>query len=40
VIGNVAVYLDDNHLTRMYATTLAPILARDLSDVGLLRAAG
>lgn len=40
VIGNVAVYLDDNHLTRMYATTLAPVLARDLSDVGLLRAAG
>lgn len=27
VIGNVAVYRDDNHLSRLYATTLGPSLA-------------
>ncbi|MDQ1137582.1 peptidoglycan/LPS O-acetylase OafA/YrhL [Microbacterium sp. SORGH_AS 1204] len=30
VIGNVAVYHDDNHLTRLYARTLAPTLAEQL----------
>ncbi|WP_164878115.1 acyltransferase family protein [Microbacterium enclense] len=30
VIGNVAVYRDDNHLSRTYATTLAPSLAEQL----------
>lgn len=30
VIGNVAVYRDDNHLTRMYARTLGPSLAEQL----------
>lgn len=30
VIGNVAVYRDDNHLTRTYARTLAPSLAEQL----------
>ncbi len=34
VIGNVAVYLDDNHLTHMYAATLAPMLARELAAAG------
>ncbi len=36
VIGNVAVYMDDNHLTEMYATTLAPMLARELADAGVI----
>jgi hypothetical protein len=26
VIGNVLVYLDDNHLTATYAATMAPII--------------
>ncbi|MDI9892093.1 acyltransferase family protein [Rhodococcus sp. IEGM 1404] len=30
VVGNVAVYRDDNHLSRTYATTLAPSLAEQL----------
>ena len=30
VIGNVAVYRDDNHLSRTYATTLAPLLSEQL----------
>ncbi|WP_082516493.1 acyltransferase family protein [Microbacterium sp. Leaf436] len=30
VIGNVAVYRDDNHLTRMYARSLGPSLAEQL----------
>ncbi|MDQ1083273.1 MULTISPECIES: acyltransferase family protein [Microbacterium] len=30
VIGNVAVYRDDNHLTRLYARTLGPSLAEQL----------
>lgn len=38
VIGNVAVYLDDNHLTHMYAATLAPLLARELAAAGLIGA--
>jgi hypothetical protein len=25
-IGNVLVYLDDNHLTASYATTMAPVI--------------
>lgn len=29
-IGNLAVYLDDNHLTSMFATTLAPALREQL----------
>lgn len=31
-IGNVAVYIDDNHLSRTYARTLAPILERILAE--------
>lgn len=30
VVGNVALYRDDNHLSRAYATTLAPSLAEQL----------
>lgn len=30
VIGNIAVYLDDNHLTKMFATTLAPQMREQL----------
>lgn len=30
IIGNVVVYRDDNHLSRTYATTLAPSLAEQL----------
>ena len=30
VVGNVALYRDDNHLSRTYATTLAPSLAEQL----------
>ncbi len=30
VIGNVAVYRDDNHLTRLYARTLGPSMAEQL----------
>lgn len=32
VIGNVAVYRDDNHLTRSYARTLAPNLSEQLPE--------
>lgn len=32
VIGNVAMYRDDNHLTRVYARTLGPSLAEQLPD--------
>ncbi len=32
VIGNVAVYRDDNHLTRSYARTLAPSLGEQLPE--------
>lgn len=32
VIGNVAVYRDDNHLTRLYARTLGPSLAEQLTS--------
>ncbi|MDF2664874.1 MAG: putative acyltransferase [Microbacterium sp.] len=31
VVGNVALYRDDNHLSRTYAATLAPLLAEQLS---------
>ncbi|VXB12917.1 O-acetyltransferase OatA [Microbacterium sp. 8M] len=34
-IGNVAVYLDDNHITRDYGLTLAPMLAEMLDHAGL-----
>ncbi|WP_033104746.1 SGNH hydrolase domain-containing protein [Microbacterium profundi] len=30
VIGNIAVYIDDNHLTKMFATTLAPAMRAQL----------
>jgi hypothetical protein len=30
IVGNVVVYRDDNHLSRAYATTLAPSLAEQL----------
>lgn len=33
-IGNVAVYIDDNHLSRTYARTLAPFLERVLMESG------
>ncbi|KJL28406.1 acyltransferase family protein [Microbacterium oxydans] len=33
-IGNVAVYIDDNHLSRSYALTLAPFLERILTESG------
>lgn len=33
-IGNIAIYLDDNHLTDAYGATLAPMLARMLEDGG------
>lgn len=33
-VGNVWVYLDDNHLTRSYAATLAPALEERLRAVG------
>lgn len=35
VIGNVAVYIDDNHPTLTYMTTLAPFMERDLTAQGL-----
>lgn len=31
-IGNIAVYIDDNHLSRTYARTLAPFLDRILAE--------
>jgi peptidoglycan/LPS O-acetylase OafA/YrhL len=31
VIGNVLVYMDDNHVTRTYMETLAPILKREIA---------
>ena len=34
-IGNVAVYLDDNHITRDYGLTLTPMLARMLDHAGV-----
>ena len=34
-IGNVAVYLDDNHITRAYGLTLAPKLAQILDHAGV-----
>lgn len=34
-IGNVAVYIDDNHPTLTYMTTLAPFMERALRDAGL-----
>lgn len=34
VIGNVFVYLDEDHLTQMYATTLAPVLDAQLTTAG------
>ena len=33
-VGNVWVYLDDNHLTRSYAATLAPALGERLRAAG------
>lgn len=36
VIGNIALYIDDNHLSRVYGETLAPILARMLDRNGIL----
>lgn len=33
-IGNIAVYIDDNHLSRTYARTLAPFLERILAESG------
>ncbi|MGB3730973.1 acyltransferase family protein [Microbacterium sp.] len=34
VIGNIAVYLDDNHVTDSYGRTMGPMLAKMLSDGG------
>lgn len=39
VIGNVSVYLDDDHLTRRYAETLAPMLRAELVKAGVLAGA-
>lgn len=36
-IGNVAVYLDDNHLSDTYGRTLAPMLATMIDAGGILR---
>lgn len=33
-VGNVWVYLDDNHLTKTYAATLAPVFAQRLRERG------
>ena len=30
VIGNVLVYLDDNHLTASYSTSMAPLVEGDV----------
>lgn len=35
VIGNVAVYIDDNHPTLTYMTTVAPYMERALREAGL-----
>jgi hypothetical protein len=36
VIGNVLVYLDDNHLTASYATSMSPLVESDvLAAIGL-----
>ncbi|WP_292765293.1 acyltransferase family protein [Microbacterium sp. UBA3486] len=40
VIGNVAVYIDDNHLSDAYGRTLAPMLQSMLDDGGVLASAG
>ena len=37
-VGNVWVYLDDNHLTRSYAATLAPALGERLRARGSVAA--
>ncbi len=36
VIGNIAVYRDDNHLSKMYATSMAPMLERELRSSGVI----
>lgn len=36
VIGNIAVYMDDNHLTATYGRTLAPMLEQMMNRAGLL----
>lgn len=36
-IGNIAVYIDDNHLSRTYARTLTPFLERILAETGHVR---
>lgn len=33
VVGNVAVWYDNSHITPQYATTLAPIMERELQDL-------
>lgn len=38
VIGNIAVYIDDNHLTSMFGKTLAPFVRERLVDDQLLSA--
>jgi hypothetical protein len=36
VIGNVLVYLDDNHLTASYSTSMSPLVESDvLAAIGL-----
>ena len=36
MIGNVLVYLDDNHLTASYSTSMAPLVEGDvLAALGL-----
>ncbi|MEI3866055.1 acyltransferase family protein [Microbacterium sp. CCNWLW134] len=36
VIGNIAVYIDDNHLSGSYARTLAPMLEEELVSAGVI----
>jgi hypothetical protein len=36
-IGNIAVYIDDNHVSRTYAKTLTPFLGTMLDERGLFR---
>ncbi|GAA3568549.1 acyltransferase family protein [Amycolatopsis ultiminotia] len=32
VVGNVLVYMDDNHLTATFLTTLAPVVGKEMTD--------
>ncbi len=32
VVGNIAIYIDDNHVTRSYGHTLAPVLTQQIGE--------